>query len=152
MDPYEENSFLHHQIELVGACVPQATAALAELFAPRQEPRPEVLVARRLLATAAGFHHACENRACRRNQSCRALDVCAPECAARWSDGLTERFFLLAAGIELAAFAEQQRRAASHAYVCGLLAESGHQPAPVPKKAKGKTGRKSVSRKSGRSA
>jgi hypothetical protein len=150
MDPYEEISFLHHQVELVGACVPQAATALAELFAPRLQPRPEVLVARRLLATAAGFHHACENRACRRNQSCRALDVCAPECAARWSGELVERFFLIAAGIELAAFAENERRSASHAYVCGLLAESGLQPAPEPKKGKGRPGRKSVSRKSGR--
>lgn len=150
MDLYEENSFLHHQIDLVGACVPQAATALAELFAPRREPRPEVLLARQLLATKAGFHQACENRACRRSQSCRGLDVVNPECAARWSDGLTERFALIAAGIELATCADEQRRAATHTYICGLLAESGLEPATAPKRGKGKPVRKSASRKSGR--
>src|SRR5918995_959796 len=41
-------------------------AALLDLYAPRQTPRPEVLTAVQLLASGEGFDAECPNHACRR--------------------------------------------------------------------------------------
>ncbi|KQZ87107.1 hypothetical protein ASD64_06590 [Mesorhizobium sp. Root157] len=143
MDLQEETRALRRQLELIRAYVPESAAALAGLYAPGLRPRPEVLLARRVLATMAGLDRRCPERSCRRNGSCQALDVCAPSCAPLWPDDLTGRFFDMAAGIELSALVDEQHRAASHAYVCELLAEAGLQPAPAL--ARGRPGRKSAS-------
>ena len=145
MELHDENRALRRQIDLIHACVPESAEALAALYAPGLRPRPEVLMARRVLATMAGIPHQCPARGCRRNGACAAQDVCAPACAPLWPDELTERLFDMAAGIQLSALVDEQRRAASHAYVCELLADAGLQPAPAS--ARGRPRRKSVSKK-----
>ena len=62
-------------------------AALLDLYAPRQTPRPEVLTAVQLLASGEGFDAECPNHACRRAGLCQASDV-EPECAPLWPEAL----------------------------------------------------------------
>jgi hypothetical protein len=126
MELEDEVKMLRHMRQDVITAARDMRAALIDLYAPRQTPRPEVLTAVQLLASGEGFHAECPNHACRRAGLCQAGDV-EPECAPLWPEALGERLNDMTVGIALAAVCDEARRAAIHAYIARML-----EPEPEP--------------------
>lgn len=130
MELQEEVHQLRQMLDRARASLPDLKAAVVDQFAPRQTPRPEVLVALQLLASTAGLAAQCPNGACRRAGLCQSEDVCEPPCAAQWPEALSHQFEDMVAGIELSAWCAERRNAAIHARLTQLV------EAPAPKRGK----------------
>ncbi|NGO56270.1 hypothetical protein [Allomesorhizobium camelthorni] len=120
MELEDEVKMLRRMREDVITAARDMKAALLDLYAPRQTPRPEVLTAVQLLASGEGFDAECPNHARRRAGLCQADDV-EPECAPLWPEALWERLDDMAVGIALSAVCAEAGRAAIHAYITRML-------------------------------
>jgi hypothetical protein len=130
MELEDEVNMLRRMREDMITAARDMKAALLDLYAPRQTPRPEVLTAVQLLASGEGFDAECPNHACRRAGLCQAGDV-EPECAPLWSEALQKRLNDMAVGIALFVACDEARRAAIHAYITQAL-----EPEPAAQRGK----------------
>lgn len=112
---------LRQTMNLVRLSLVDLKAGVVDLLAPRQRPRPEVLVALQLLATRAGLPTECSNHECRRTGVCQAEDVGEPLCEAFWPEQLSQQFDDMAAGIELSAWCTERREAELYAQLTRLV-------------------------------
>ena len=134
MELEQEVDLLRQKFERVRASVPELKAAVVGLFAPRKAPRPEILIAVRWLASAAGLPSRCPNAACRRTGQCAADDPGDPACASLWPDDLSARMDDMVIGIVLSGLCAEARDAAIHARLQELM------PSPAKAGRRRKTG------------
>jgi hypothetical protein len=132
-----ENRSLRERLNAGPEIAHDLKRGLAELFAPRPRERPELRIALRALASAAGLPSLCGRRECRRKGACLAEDN-PPPCREHWSKRLSERFDDIAAGIELSALCQQHEEADFHAWAreqLGLTADGKAPPGKRNRKA-----------------
>jgi hypothetical protein len=135
MELEQEVYLLRQKFERVRASLPELKAAVVSLFAPRKIPRPEILIAVRWLASAAGLPSRCPNVDCRRTGLCAAGDPGDPACGSLWPDELSARMDDMVIGIVLSGLCAEARNAAIHARLQELMpvtAKAGRRRKTAP--------------------
>ena len=121
MELEEEARQLRETVKLVRKQVPQLKAAIAGLFAPKERPRPEVLGAMHLVATAAGVPAKCPDPACRRTGLCKSESAWEAPCQAIWTDEMASCFEHMVIGVMLSAMCADRHNEVIHARLTRLF-------------------------------
>ena len=127
---------LSRKLDDIRECMPELQAGIAGLFAPANTPRPEVLAALQIVATAADVPARCPNEACRRSGMCCSESAWEPPCEALWTEDLADCLNHMAIGIALSAFRIESRNAAIHKHLTEAFGLSKEPPAATARRKK----------------